>query len=93
MGASQPSRTTGTNFLYNWGEPERVPPSTVRSTGEISVCMYNVHVCMYGKFGRLNLDASTRYNFWFTSIRALMRLNQRRVRTCMRFSHIGHAAW
>ena len=42
--------------------------------------------------GRLNLDASTRYDFWFTSIRALVRLNQRRVLR-MRFSHVGHAAW
>ena len=49
----------------------------VRSTGEISVCMY-------GTFGRLNLDASTRYNF--CSIRALVRLNR------MRFPHVGHAA-
>ena len=50
------------------------------------------NLCMYGTFGRLNLDASTRYNFWFTSIRALVRLNQRRVLR-MRFSHVGHAAW
>ena len=36
-----------------------------------NLCMY---VCMYGTFGRLNLDASTRYKFWFTSIRAFVRL-------------------
>ena len=72
-------------MCHNWGEPERVPPSPFNGR---NLCMY---VCMYGTFGRLNLDASTRYNFWLTSIRALVRLNQRRA--CMRFSHVGYAAW
>ena len=68
-------------------------PLLVRSTGEISVCMYVCrYLCMYVRsFGRLNLDTSI-YRLQF-----LVHFNTRacavKPTSCKRFSHVGHAAW
>ena len=43
---------------------------------------------MYGTFGRLNnLEASIRYNFHFNTHGCAVKPT-----SCMRFSHVGHAA-